>query len=883
MRVISTGRNGMLNATGVEFYRETEQVAIETPTVQLRWMTQPEAGMPVGPFRVYHENDHRPGLKAQLANDDGMWELIEECSLPIMDGAYEQARHRLDYATVPSLEGWSPIDRDAYLDDVVRGRLGEGLRDMLASGQPHYSFAVNPPERFELRALTEGAFAAAADRSSGTWYPWRVALLAAATDPWASLALGFGTATPIGNETLSRYMITAEYEFSGRRLEFADIVDVSYDLPRPHPATGLEARVFQVERGGALDAFGVDVINVMWDRPPHAQDTVGNAASRFACGHAIVRREMYHVEAPVPNPDVFEYLNLRRLQGGGYVPLAAGLAPGNDKLMAVDRIPRRQTSGAPGYHYQIAVGDIFGRWADIAAETIVASPPETPCAPELRSVQLGSDGSLVVEFSWDWKERSPKFIELSGAFRDGLGSGVFGAAFKFEEGAQEPAPVAGVELTALSPLFVPCAFGAEQDAALGSSGTRFYRARTVLDLEFFGVTRRWYEVVGRGQAFMHARELVGFNISPWSAPKSVEVIDPEPPPVPALAASEVPLWASLPDPSGISRVHLSWAPAQGAAGYAVYEASETALLIRLDQPSRETTASLLDRLRVLRGADLAGAPCRTAFRRVNVDLIDATQTSYELELPKGSKVLHLITVVAIGHNNIESAWPATSEGCLAYAVPRLRPPAAPSLEARLEDGKVKLRVEAGADDIGGRISIHRLIGGEGQPEIGWMERLLPAPVEINAAVTLLEDTPPPRPEQHRLWYRAVAWSKEDGGKAILSSASAPSAAVGVLVPGILPDPEIFEWDGSFQPGDIGIVRGRHFRARDLRPAILLERTRPGEVQEGVHVCWAVGFTDTEISFTVPDIPEPGATYQVTVVRGDGVEVVAEDTLIVGGL
>lgn len=46
---------------------------------------------------------------------------------------------------------------------------------------------------------------------------------------------------------------------------------------------------------------------------------------------------------------------------------------------------------------------------------------------------------------------------------------------------------------------------------------------------------------------------------------------------------------------------------------------------------------------------------------------------------------------------------------------------------------------------------------------------------------------------------------------------------------------------------------------------------------------AVGFTDTEISFTVPDIPEPGETYQVTVVRGDGVEVVAEDTLILGGL
>jgi len=57
--------------------------------------------------------------------------------------------------------------------------------------------------------------------------------------------------------------------------------------------------------------------------------------------------------------------------------------------------------------------------------------------------------------------------------------------------------------------------------------------------------------------------------------------------------------------------------------------------------------------------------------------VDTNQTSYEIELSKGTKVLHMITVVAVGHNNIESAWPVNSKGFLAYAAPRLKTPAVP--------------------------------------------------------------------------------------------------------------------------------------------------------------------------------------------------------------
>jgi hypothetical protein len=375
-----------------------------------------------------------------------------------------------------------------------------------------------------------------------------------------------------------------------------------------------------------------------------------------------------------------------------------------------------------------------------------------------------------------------------------------------------------------------------------------------------------------------------FNISAWSEPKAVEVFSPVSPPAPGIAEFEAPLWASLPDPAGVSRARLTWTASEGAAGYAIYEANETALLIKLGDPSPDTTSSLVDRLRHLRLSPIAGSACRSAFRRINPELISADNTSFEVALPKGSKVLHLFTVIAVGHNNRESAWPTNSKSFLAFAVPRLRTAIAPSLEVMFEAGKAKLRVEVAPDDIGGQIAVHRLMGGDVAPEIGWMGPWLANRAEITGPVMALEDVPPERAERYRLWYRCVVWSREDAAKAIIPSASAPSAAVSILIPGTLPPPEILEYGGDHQPGSTAIVHGRHFLAGGGASVhIFLERKRIGPVDEPIYDCQIVSVSDKEIGFTVPQIPRSPAAYSLSLVRADGTSVTAEEEFVIGGL
>jgi hypothetical protein len=414
MRVLSTGANGLLNAVGAVVDLMPITAMLSRSSVQLRWMIWPRLGMPSGPFRVFRENQHKVGSKQQLANDHSMWDLLEEIFVTVDDSSYDEARRRLDFAIEPPLPGWNPVDRDAYLKGIVYGKLGDGLRAMLGSGEPHYYFHVAEPNGFGIRSLTgeaAGVLQPDPGRSSGAWYPWRVALLAASSDPWASLALGFGTGTELPGEDRTRYMITAEFDLFGRRIELAELIELRLFNPAgPHAPTGLGAHLFQLERPTARDEYGVDIINVTWDRPPHPFDTVDDTGRTFVSGYAIARKPMrlYPGEAePIPSPDELEFINTRRSpeEGGGYAPLAASKAPGNDKLMAVDRIPRTTSGSLPGFQYLIGAQDIFGRWAGFDAGTVIASPAEAPCAPHLRSVQLDSEGRLTVEFTWDWSER----------------------------------------------------------------------------------------------------------------------------------------------------------------------------------------------------------------------------------------------------------------------------------------------------------------------------------------------------------------------------------------------------------------------------------------------------------------------------------------------
>ena len=81
--------------------------------------------------------------------------------------------------------------------------------------------------------------------------------------------------------------------------------------------------------------------------------------------------------------------------------------------------------------YVVAAQDIFGRWSDW--EKVAFTQPDggpagaEPSFPSSWTMPAASS----VDFSWDWADRSPAFIELSGAWLDQPGNVLASAQVDF--------------------------------------------------------------------------------------------------------------------------------------------------------------------------------------------------------------------------------------------------------------------------------------------------------------------------------------------------------------------------------------------------------------------------------------------------------------------
>jgi len=346
--------------------------------------------------------------------------------------------------------------------------------------------------------------------------------------------------------------------------------------------------------------------------------------------------------------------------------------------------------------YAVAAQDIFGRftpWQTAPYE----SKDELPQAPAILSVQLDLAGALTVDFSWDWSDRSPEFMELAGFFEDDPTNQLlstkleFGGQAKPKTGSFQVVPLLDViEVTDAGPRekrASVAAFGAAQDRNPDEPDVRFYRLTATVPLTFGGKPKRTCQVHTRGQC--HAHHVVGvaqrpiphpdLKVSDFGLLSSATVFDPVPPPPPTVP--EAPQWASLPDVARVSRTVLSWKTSSGVKGYALYEATETTLLAALGLPGPDTSRPFTDRLAVLRAANLPAL--RSVFRRVQEALIPpaAPNTTFEVALPRGSSVMHFYAVTAMSPNQQESDWPPNSKQFIAVAAPRLAVPSAPAMDA----------------------------------------------------------------------------------------------------------------------------------------------------------------------------------------------------------
>ncbi len=832
-RIVVDGRDGWLNLRTMSIFWGEEGgghfAFAGFASTQLRWMIHPAIGLPLSHFRVWY----RPGApdnlsKQHLANLDG-WHLLETVGLPIVGDwqgtgyslddqgpplarlrPVEAARERLKRGAPPigwrpqvvngrAVPQWQRPNDDVFLEQLCNGPILDGLREMLlATPAPrqHRDFVQEVAQTEAATLLphlvldqTIGRLGGG-ENPQGMWQPLSLMAISAGSDPLAALALGFGTALapPTDGEIL--YMVTVEHELEpGLKIDIADVARANAMMTRVIKPQGLSANRSQTTRPQVIDGPTLETVAVGWKRfvapvlpvlpnlPPEFPLPVSYAIVRFGWqpeGILLTRR---------PN-DV-----------GGWLSYVPGIERDEVSMAFHDHLIRTEDGtrfGRPhplpmNLTYAVAGQDLFGRWSDW--ETIVfVSPMEEPQAPSVLSVALDSDGRLTVDFGWDWSDRSPEFIELIGGWLDEPGVAQVSARIDFR--GEERGDPGEADIVALSPDKRPSAWGTAQDAPRYETGTRFYRWKALVQPALNDARWREFGVSARGQRHLHREADPDFGISPFVPPAVTRVwskLRLDPPSVPAL---EAPYWASLPDANGISRFTLMWNSVPGAAGYIVYEATESALLsILAPEIAVDTAVAHTTRLRNLRSADIGSA--QKSFRRLTREPIPQTveQVRHEVSLPRGSKVIHFFAITTVTENNIESDWPLDSDMFVAVAVPRLDPPPAPGIAVDVtpeDPHRIIVTVDRNAT-TGGPIEIYRTSVAHVALDVGTMGPPLGELITDSPTVQFVDDTVVPGWHPH--FYRAVAWSVSNNLEGLIEARSAASPAVSILVPPLAP-PEI---------------------------------------------------------------------------------------------
>jgi hypothetical protein len=839
-----------VQAAIIDWGREMEILGYEGPFletgmdpgfVHFRWMLHPAMGLPVFPFIIWRRPDPGTGMDAQqLANLDG-WEAIEMIGLPIdeewndidhhlsrqgpvdqpvppMSGTlnpFDAAMRRLQLGAPRigwtrltlnsiSLEDWKSPELGSYLSELPGSSLLRGVHNMLRehpNGFEHSTYVIVEQEaagqnELQPHLLLNGRapFSRPDRPARGEWRPLGLLLLAAGTDPLAALALGFGTALHGSGEEI--YMVTVQHHLTMGNTEFdfelADIVRVSDVLQAPASPDGLQANLIGGNRPQEVDGPALQTVGVAWNRRENPIHTP-QSDDPFPVSYGVGRFGPHPVQA--------EILLAKREPLEGWMPFVASKPEGVRPVLFTDHITRLSTIGGQPFAdphgvdltYAVAAQDIFGRWS--RWNTIpVQLNGEGPQTPSVLSVAVDdSSGNAVIDFAWDWSERSPEFVEISGAYADDPGNLLLSTRLTFQ-GQAEP-DLAGSQVDPLDPdRQLANGWGAPQDRDGGPPEVRFYRLSVTIPLDFAGQPERVFQVRARGQCHLHhvwgaARFRPDFNISPFSSPVSTHLFDPAPPTAPTVP--EAPQWASLRDPAGVSRFELKWGTDSRVDGYVLYEATETSLLAALNLPGPDTSRPFTERLAILRAANLPSL--RNVFRRIRKELIPptGTQTSYEVSLPRGSTVMHFYALTSMSHNQVESAWPDASTKFVAVAVPRLAVPTPPTLIAEPDPAQpsVQLSIGLGEEPVVGKVELFRT---SSETLAANADLMGPPLISLPANGTELTFTDISlTPGWQRHLYRAVAWSARDDQRGLVEARSPASAPASVILLPTAP-PDLFD-------------------------------------------------------------------------------------------
>lgn len=690
-----------------------------------------------------------------FANESG-WELIEVVGLPLED------RELTPPAYDPQLQGYVTPSRTGLDAAMIRLKLARilhlplpltGIADIPTPTWPapdpggYLSFIRGPdpspwqmikkcllntddsnPEKLQHDFIyeTEVKGIRQADLpSTEPGDPTKVSLqvavvtFAASSDSYAATALGYGTIDfpnlvtvqvseqalepDIAARTDYDYMVTAEfivpfYLGYSIRIELAALAQAR---PDPETPAMLTASTLRRNRAPARDAQETAAVQLKWNIPLLPQ------------GYGVLVS---------PKPGASKLLNSPRPIAGGfdpYIPLyppsVEGDAPTETLATFTDPISLVPFSGTQLTRYMVIGLDVFGRWSEwrLTPHTIAAPPVQ---APGLHSAQITTDvqaavgrvvpGIIEIEFAWDWSDRSLGRVEFAGKFfpKDAEPDDSFFDGFALS--------AAG----AIGPR-VSVQFNDEGKPSIASAHTGTVEVLTMdppdpdrrkyrltiqnLSCDFTADSELAYAVYARATECKRPGEL-----SDMVGPRVARTHDPLPPQVPALPIDLQ--WTALPDATGRARGVLTWPASPYAAGYVVWEATESALrhIIDPDLPDPPPGTSLVDRATQLREI-LTTNQTRSliAFTRLNTKLI--TDTKLEIELPGSASTIYAYRVSSMSDRNVESERSST---VALFAVPKRNQPGQPRLILR--------QVKPTPDDPSGGIRVIALPG-DGTPVAGF--------------------------------------------------------------------------------------------------------------------------------------------------------------------
>lgn len=805
MTLAASSIDGLVVSAGV-VVSAVRAVPVETFSKDSGWERLEIVGLPVTKADW--------GGVAQVAADQGMVNALTD--------PQTAARQRLERGAPPvgwaaaiaagfPAPVWTQPDFGQLIKDVNADLL-DVFQPIAAGSPPKDHWKKTAPVVLPPPVNSSGKKMSGPDRTTDV-SPWNVALIGAGSDPHMALTLGFGTAYP-GVETkvgatalFFDYMVTARWAPDGRSapLELAAIVPAPAAALPPPPPANLGAEFLGHLQPLQRDQNWRCSVRVQWDRP-------------FQIPIFLPRTYAFASTGITPAQPVKGLMTQRH--AGGFAPNVLNYAqvkddPEPNRVSAVDReLPIPANPGNRTMKYAVAHQDLYGQWS---AWKNVNRQVEQPAVDQVRivsaefQVAVPANGavcpaSLVVEFLWDWSVRSPFQIRLGGRLYSaahrgdpppntnlptGLPRSLGGAeGFAVVQFAGAVPSMAGATIIGLNPAgdkAVP--FGSQQS----DEGRRYRLTIPGFQLNFASTGHIGLALWAQG-----VEAIAPQRTGDWSKqPSVISASDPRPPVIPP----DIVTLASLPDAAGECHVRLSWGASAGAAGYFVYESTETKILQAngLHEPTPDQTLS--QRLGIIKNAFDAN-PSRREFTRRNAKLI--TATSVDLTLPRGSQAIHVFIMLGVSAGQVEAKWPTganASDQWQAFAAPRLAPPSAPTLEVRPVANGANILVQTRKGPRVKRIDLHRVRVDDAAKELDTMGppvlTISPATPAWNVATTNdalglhIEQaigTDAPSGSWKRVWYRAVAWSEKDDLRGLLPDRSPASNAAWTVVPPATPPP-----------------------------------------------------------------------------------------------